>query len=259
VGFALPNGAAGAIDRYLDAVDAAVPGLIVGLHVTGSLALGDYRPERSDIDVVAVVDCAPDAAQRSLLAEVHRVVATRVDGPYLTAAALGKEPVDVGQVPYHVDGRFEYDVCHEVSAITWAILAEHAITVRGDAPTALGVRADPDAVQAFSTANLAGYWAGWARTIAALLDGAVDDDTMEARLLEWGVLGAARVHCAAATGAVISKLDSGSYARDAFDAEWQPVIDLATSSRRGEIEEVHVGDLRRACVFVRSLSDSVAT
>src|SRR5436190_23640936 len=45
---AIPNGAAGAIDRYLDAVDAAVPNTVVGLHVTGSLALGDYVPERSD-------------------------------------------------------------------------------------------------------------------------------------------------------------------------------------------------------------------
>ncbi len=255
----MPNGAAGAIDRYLDAVDATVPGLVVGLHVSGSLALGDYRPERSDIDVVAVVACGPDAAQRSLLAEVHRVVATRVDGPYLTAAEMGKEPADIGPVPFHVDGRFEYDVCHEVSPITWAILAEHAITVRGDAPSALGVRANPDAVRAFSAANLAGYWAGWARTIASLLDDAVDFDTLEARMLEWGVLGVARVYCAAMTGQVVSKLEGGAYARAELDSEWHDVIELAMSSRRGELDEVRVGDLRRACAFVRSLSDSVAT
>jgi len=256
---ALPNGAAGAIDRYLDAADAAVPGLVVGLHVAGSLALGDYRPEHSDIDVVAVVACEPDGAQRSLLAEVHRVVATRVDGPYLTAAAMGKEPADVGPVAFHVDGRFEHGLCHEVSPITWAILAEHAITVRGESASSLGVRADRDAVRTFSAANLTGYWAGWARTISAVLDGAVDDDTMDAQMLEWGVLGAARVHCAATTGAVVSKLDAGSYAQKTFDAGWRGVIELAMSSRRDELDEVRVGDLRRACEFVRSLSDSVPT
>jgi hypothetical protein len=254
VAHALPNGAAGAIDRYLDAADAAVSGLVVGLHVAGSLALGDYRPERSDIDVVAVVACEPDGAQRSLLAEVHRVVATRIDGPYLTAAAMGKEPADVGPVAFHVDGRFEHGMCHEVSPITWAILAEHVITVRGESPSSLGVRADHDAVRVFSAANLTGYWAGWARTISAVLDGAVDDDTMEAQMLEWGVLGAARVHCAATTGDVVSKLDAGSYAQKTFDANWHRVIELATSSRRGELDEVTVGDLRHACAFVRSLS-----
>jgi hypothetical protein len=254
VGLALPNGAAGAIDRYLDAADAAVPGLVVGLHVAGSLALGDYRAERSDIDVVAVVECEPNGAQRSLLAEVHRVVATRVDGPYLPAAALGKEPADVGPVAFHVDGRFEHGVCHEVSPVTWAILAEHAITVRGDSPSSLGLRGDHDAVRTFSAGNLAGYWAGWARAIAAVLEGAADDDTMEAQLLELGVLGAARMYCAATTGDVISKLDAGSYALHTFDTDWHRVIELATSSRRGELDEVRVGDLRRACAFVRSLS-----
>ena len=257
VSLALPNGAAAAIDRYLDAVDAAVPGLIVGLHVAGSLALGDYWPERSDIDVVAVVACVPETAQRSLLAEVHRVVATRVDGPYLTTAAMGKEPADVGPVPFHVDGRFEHGMCHEVSPITWAILAEAAITVRGDPPSMLGVRADHDAVRTFSAENLTSYWTGWARTIAAVIDGATDDDTMEARILEWGVLGAARVHCAATTGEVISKLDAGSYAQAAFDTGWHRVIELAVSSRRGDLDEVRVGDLRRACAFVRSLGDSM--
>ena len=107
-----------------------MPGLLVGLHVCGSLALGDYHAERSDIDVVAVVAEEPGSASRALLAEIHRGVATRIDGPYLTAAALGKAPEDVGAVPYHVDGRFELGVCYEVSPITWAILASKSITVR---------------------------------------------------------------------------------------------------------------------------------
>jgi predicted nucleotidyltransferase len=84
----LPRGAAAAIDRHLHACDEAVPGLVVGLHVVGSLALGDYQPGSSDIDVVVVVRDRPQTAECALLAEVHRVVATRVDGPYLTATAL---------------------------------------------------------------------------------------------------------------------------------------------------------------------------
>jgi hypothetical protein len=73
-------------------------------------------------------------------------------------------------------------------------------------------------------------------------------------MLEWGVLGAARVHYAANTGDVISKLDAGSYARKTFATGWHRVIDLATSSRRGDLDEVTVGDLRHACAFVRSLT-----
>jgi hypothetical protein len=247
----LPNGAARAIDRYLDAVDAAVPGLLVGLHVCGSLALGDYLPERSDIDVVAVVAEPPTAASRALLAEVHRVVATRVDGPYVTEAILHGAPESAGPVPFHVDGRFEVGTCNELSPITWSILAGPAITVRGERPC---VRADERSVKAFSAANLQGYWANWARTIATLLDGTADDDQVEARMLEWGVLGAARVHYAATTGRVVSKREAGEHAIESFGDEWGDVVARALESRRGEVDEVRVSELRRACAFVRTLT-----
>lgn len=247
----LPNGAAGAIERYLDAVDAAVPGLVVGLHVCGSLALGDYLAERSDIDVVVVVADATTNVQRALLAEIHRVNATRIDGPYLTADALHGSPDDVGAVPFHVDGRFEFGTCHDVSPITWAILAGPAISVRGDRPC---VHIDEEAVKAFSAENLRGYWANWARTIAALLDGTADDDTVEARLLEWGVLGTARVYRAATTGEVVSKRRAGEYAMEMFGDEWHDVVERALATRRGEIDDVRVSELRRACAFVRALT-----
>jgi Nucleotidyltransferase domain/Domain of unknown function (DUF4111) len=252
----LPAGAAAAIGRYLDAVDAAVPGLVVGLHVVGSLALGDYDPQRSDIDVVAIVAAPPDAKQRAQLAEVHRVVATRVDGPYVPCDLVGLGPDAVGSVAHHVDGRFEFGTCHEVSPITWAILATVAITVRGDAPRALGVRADEAAVRTFSLANLHDYWAGWAHTMHALVDGSDDNDRIEARLLEWGVLGAARVHAAATTGAVVSKTGGASYARRTFAGEWNDVIDIALDSRAGERREVTIAQLRRACDFVAMVTDS---
>jgi hypothetical protein len=246
----LPSGAAGAIDRYLDAADGVMPGLVTGLHVVGSLALDDYKPERSDIDVVVMVGNIPDGAQRSHLAEIHRVVATRIDGPYLTDAQLASNPDSVGAVPYHLNGRFETGNCYEVSPITWAVLAEHAITVRGDAPA---VTRDDRAVRAFSAANLDGYWAGWARTIEALIAETPDAEMIDAHMLEWGVLGVARVHCAARTGRVVSKSDAGKYAFEEFDGEWGDIVDLALAARSGVVDEVRVGELRAACAFVQML------
>ena len=230
-----------------------MPGLVVGLYVCGSLALGDYNPERSDIDVVTVVASAPDAASCSHLAEIHRVVATRIDGPYLTPAQLVGPPDAAGPVPYHVDGRFQTGACHEVSPITWTILAECAITVRGTTPTELGVRADPEAVRKFSAANLADYWASWARTIIGLIDATADDDRIEAGMLEWGVLGVTRVAIGARSGNVVSKRRAGEHALAHCDPEWNDVVVLALQSRSGATREVAVGDLRRACEFVQAV------
>src|SRR4051812_38633056 len=206
---AIPNGAAGAIARYLDAVDRAIPDFVVALYVTGSLALGDYHADRSDIDVVTVVNGAPDAAQRSLLAEVHRVVATRIDGPYVPVDAMALPPAAIGPVAFHVNGRFEFAACPEISPITWAILTGPAIVVRGPTPTELGVRDDVEAVKAFSEANLQSYWRDWANTIELVTADTDPNDRVDASLAEWGVLGVARVHYAATTGKVISKRAAG--------------------------------------------------
>ena len=254
----LPGGAAATIDRFLDACDQAVPGLVVGLHVVGSLVLGDYRSDRSDIDVVVVVRTPPDRVQSSLLAGVHRVVAAHIDGPYLTELQLAGAPLDLGPVAHHVDGRFEVVRCHEVSPVTWAILAYDAITVRGRSPAELGLRSDPSSVQAFSAANLRDYWSNWATTIAALIAATDDDETIEAGLLEWGVLGSARVDCAATTGRVVSKRAGGEYVRSRVGPEWHALIDLALDIRAGRIDEVEVADLRAACTFVHMLADADA-
>lgn len=39
---------------YLEVADRLEPGLVEGLYLQGSIALGDYRPGVSDIDFVAV-------------------------------------------------------------------------------------------------------------------------------------------------------------------------------------------------------------
>ena len=43
-----------AINTYLDIADSVTPGLVEGLYVVGSVALGDWVEGCSDIDIVAV-------------------------------------------------------------------------------------------------------------------------------------------------------------------------------------------------------------
>ena len=254
---ALPNGAAARLGRYLDAVDAAVPGLIVGLHVTGSLALGDYHPDRSDIDVVVVVAHAPDPSERSLLAEVHRVVATRVDGPYIPIDVIAKPPADIGPVAFHVDGRFEFGDCHEVSPVTWAILAHDAITVRGATPG--GARRarrsrGRERVQRREPAELLGRLGARRSPRSSTRP----STTTRSKRTSWsGACSVSRGALRGATGRVVSKRAGGEYVFETFGAEWHDIARLALEARDREIEIVRVGDLRRACAFVMSVARGV--
>jgi hypothetical protein len=72
--------------RYLHAVTSRVRDVfgdrVVGVYTTGSLALGDYRPGRSDIDLMAVVAESQDLRLRRQLASQldHRVLACPAAG-----------------------------------------------------------------------------------------------------------------------------------------------------------------------------------
>jgi len=74
------------VSRYLRAVTAQVQEVfgdrVIGVYTTGSLALGGYRPGRSDIDLMAVVSGSPGLDLRRQLADQldHRVLACPAAG-----------------------------------------------------------------------------------------------------------------------------------------------------------------------------------
>jgi Nucleotidyltransferase domain len=95
------------VDVYLD----STAGLIDGLYLYGSVALGDFRPPHSDIDFLAIVDGPLDAAA---LDWVHRSLPGPVfDGIYLTTDQLAAGPIDLAPTRFardrrlHQPGRFE--------------------------------------------------------------------------------------------------------------------------------------------------------
>ena len=70
----------------------AVP--VVAVWVHGSLAMGDFQPGRSDLDVIAVVEGPLDTEQRDRLARIHRQLvaeepaAAKLHCSYMAATAL---------------------------------------------------------------------------------------------------------------------------------------------------------------------------
>jgi predicted nucleotidyltransferase len=63
------------LDNFLTGLREALP--LTALWVHGSLALGDFQPGRSDLDLIAVVEAAPDAVEEQRLKELHEALAAR--------------------------------------------------------------------------------------------------------------------------------------------------------------------------------------
>ena len=226
------------VDAYLDEVDAAAPGLVDGLYLTGSAALGDFRPRTSDVDFVAVTTERPDAAALAGLTRAHARLRARrsrphLDGLYVTWGELASDPA-LRRGPHAHAGRFHPEGSGPGDPVTWHTVARHGVACRGPAPADIAVWTNPDVLAAWTLDNLDRYW-------GRLLDRAARpwDRWGLAALtpygVTWIVLGVSRLHYTLATGGICSKEAAGMYALRTFqDARWQRVVAEALRIRQAD-------------------------
>ncbi|MFB9357739.1 aminoglycoside adenylyltransferase domain-containing protein [Actinoplanes nipponensis] len=214
---------------YLDLADRHAPGLVQGLYLQGSIALGDYRPGVSDIDFVAVVSGRPDlSALRAVHGHLRRSHGgTPFDGLYVTAEDLRRDPAAGPPGPAVHEWRVEPASAFERHLVTWHVLAQGGVAVRGPSVAELGIHTDWPALAAGTRENLAGYWTRWRDRTAR---GPVG---YSARATAWGVLGAARLRHTLAAGRVTAKTEAARYALDTYDERWHRVIREARRIRVG--------------------------
>ena len=166
----LPEPVATALSSWLAAHDVAVPGVIEGLYVVGSVALDDWTP-RSDIDIVAVVADPSDPDLADGLADAQVLVRERVglsiDGPYVAWGDL-VAPAMAVQRPWVLDGEYRVDgESFEINPVTWYTLATYGIAVRGVAPARIGVAGDAEEHRSWVAENLDTYWRGVGEVLVA--------------------------------------------------------------------------------------------
>ncbi|MFG1705971.1 aminoglycoside adenylyltransferase domain-containing protein [Nonomuraea sp. M3C6] len=214
------------VETYLSLADAEAPGLVEGLYLEGSAALGDYRPGTSDVDFVAVTAAEPPV---EVLGRIHdRLGAHPFDGVYLTWDDLRRDPSDLEARPQAHAGRLNRR--GGVNPITWHTLAHHGLTCRGPKPDELEIWNDPATLAAWTDGNLDSYWrrlvirasrlaSPWGLTCLGSY-GAV-----------WVVTGVARLHYTLATGEITSKAGAGRHALETFPERWHRVVNEALRLR----------------------------
>jgi len=226
------------VDAYLEAVDDEAPDLIEGLYLTGSVALGDFRPTSSDVDFVAATSKPPDAAALGALGRAHNRLRRRYsrpffDGRYVTWDDLARDPKRVGSGPYAHAGRFRARGRENCDPVTWLMLARHGVRCRGPAPADLAIWTDPAALFTWTLNNFDGYW----RPLLQRARRFPDPWTVTAFTsygAVWIVLGVCRLHYTLATGKIGSKNAAGEYGLRTFPDRWHPVLNEALRIRRAD-------------------------
>ena len=227
----LPPAVSALVTERLDAVDAALPGFVTALWVTGSAASGDWRPDRSDVDFVAATDRVPTLAD-------------------LEAAE---------QPAAHVtNGEFGTGPCGQCTPAAWLELRQDGVAVRGPAPAELVPAPEPAALRSWLLGNLRGYWsdtAGHAERVGTERPATAPVDGYP---VVWMVLGAPRLHATLTTGRIVSKTAAGAYAAERFP-DHAELAGRCVRWRAGEPEEFTMADGLRAAALIRAVVSTAET
>jgi hypothetical protein len=235
--------------RYLAVADRLLPGRITGFYVVGSAALGAWRPGRSDIDFVAVLAGEPTRGEARRLRALHVLgnadplgravlrarpaIPATMNGVFVTAADLGKPVTAIRPAAAHSGPSFTLGRGFDVNPVTWRLLQDGGIALRGPEPGDLPLDPEPERLRDWTLGQLRGHW----RTFA---DRVLSPRPPRKRLVPpHGValarlLGPPRLHRTVATGEIVSKEAAGEYALDVFAPRWHGLVRDALAHRRGE-------------------------
>lgn len=241
----LPADVREATQRHLAALDAAAPGLVTSLYLTGSVTLGDYHPGRSDIDFMAFTTRpVTEPGVVAVLAGVHASLPGKVDydGNYVAQAALPEVPDDEPPAPHVVKGTFHATGPNSaLTPATWTEFSRYGVAVRGPRAASLGIEIPRDRLSQWTLGNLNGYWQSHASEGLAYGRTLEAGAAVDGYLVAWVALGAARLHYTLATGDITSKSGAGRYAIEHFPAHTD-VLTAALAWRASGEGEFTVAD-----------------
>jgi hypothetical protein len=246
------------VARYLRTADGLLPRRVTGLYLVGSGALGAFRPSRSDIDLLAVVDRDLTRREVRRLRLLHLAAGSRAglgalrsgqltfpgtcNVVFLRSDDLVRPVSEIVPIASHTGLKFAVGRGFDVNPVMWKVLLERGVAVRGPAPVALGLDPQPELLRSWNLDNLDSYWRPWAN--ATLRRSSVRARWQPRWTTAWGVLGAPRLHRTVATGEVISKEAAGEYALDVFGGRWRPIVHEALAYWRGEPPDPAFRDTR---------------
>ncbi|MEV6232091.1 aminoglycoside adenylyltransferase domain-containing protein [Saccharopolyspora shandongensis] len=245
----LQHDLATAVTRYLATADRLLPGMITGFYVVGSAALGGWRPGRSDVDFIAVVDgnigdrearrlrvlhvAGNATAAGRALRRADPAIPGTMNGAFVLKPDLSEPVTQIRPLASHSGWSFKHGRGFDVNPVMWKVLRESGIAVRGPAPGRLGLDPEPDRLRAWNLDQLNGHWRSWAEK--SLSRKPPRKPLLPAhRVALAHVLGPPRLHCTIATGRVITKESAAEYALDTFAARWHPLIRSALAHRTDE-------------------------
>jgi hypothetical protein len=203
----------------------------VGMVLYGSLAGGDFDPQRSDIDfVVATADELPDEVVAALEALHTRIAddglkwAAKLEGAYVPLSMLRRHNPSGPPCPCVNEGRFYLAALGSDWVIQRYTLREQGVVVAGPDPRSLIDPVHPDDLRRAVLGFLREWWAPMLQDPDPRLFGG--------EYQAYAVLTMCRALYTLQYGTAVSKTVAARWAQEALGEPWEGLIERALAWRR---------------------------
>lgn len=144
------------LDRFLAGLHETLPPIAVWAH--GSLAMGDFQPGRSDLDLIAVVESAPDGEQRQRLERLHKALGTEFPQAHTLHCSYMVRAELTDPTVRHLTWAHEEIMTRPVTAVSRRELHTGDLALFGPPPTELLPAVSDEELAAFVRADLRDFW-----------------------------------------------------------------------------------------------------
>ncbi|HZO75212.1 MAG TPA: aminoglycoside adenylyltransferase domain-containing protein [Ktedonobacteraceae bacterium] len=219
---------------------------LVGFYLYGSLSLGDFDPESSDIDFLMVTTENLTGNVLEELRAMHADIASsglpyaqRLEGSYIPRAALRRyDPHNASHPTIGIDWDFHVGQHGSNWMIERHIVREHGVIVWGPSPKTLIDPVPAEEIRAAVCEELRTFW-------TAQLAG---PEWLRPREYQaFAILTMCRALYTLKQGAVVSKPEAAAWACQALASEWRPTIEKALIWRSQHVKD----DLSETLDFLR--------
>lgn len=243
------------LSEVLSGAHGILGGSLVGMYLDGSLAIGGFEPDKSDLDFVVVTSADVSADTFAALKTMHDRIASRaskwareLEGSYISQHALRHDRRPAAH-PY-IDRGSGLAMVHQESGY-WPIhrhvLREHGVVLAGPLPRTLIDPVSPEELREAVRGILREWWK------PMLVEGAL---LRNGFYRCYAVLTMSRMLYTIHHGAIGTKPIAARWAQETIDSQWTPLIQSALAWSREEppdLEET-VAYIRYTCEY----SDRIA-
>ena len=221
---------------------------IVGVYIYGSIALGAFHIETSDVDFVTVISDSMNEAEKQQIVELHKkrsesTLGKRMDGMYIPLADLGKYNDEMNEYVYCAEGKADSGYW-DINAVTWWTLKNQGITVIGKEAEDLPFQIKWDDVVNTMKYNVEHYWLEKAKRPYLFFI----EEWVESAVVTMG-----RILYTLDHKTIVSKDRGLQYMLELYSHKWEPLLREVERIRHNPGEKRKLSSWRRADMTKRYL------